>query len=91
MINSQASQVRDLAAQHTSQATETIRSYAGDYTQKAQQMINDARGKTTTGSAGNSDQTTTGSAGNPVKSTDFPNAPKTEPIAPKTPQPQAAY
>jgi hypothetical protein len=82
LINAQASQVRDLAAQHTNQATETLRSYAGEYTQKAQQMINEARGKATNGSAGNT-----------VKSADFPNAPKTEPLTQKTPaaEPQAAY
>jgi hypothetical protein len=81
VINSQANQVRDLAAQHTNQATETLRTYAGEYTQKAQQMINDARGKATNGSAGN----------NPLQSTDFPNAPKTEPAQKTAPEPQAAY
>jgi len=79
VINAQASQVRDLAAQHTNQATETIRSYAGEYTQKAQQMINDARGKATNGSAGNT-----------VKNSDFPQAPKTEP-AKTGAEPVAAY
>lgn len=78
VINAQATQVRDLAAQHTNQATDTLRSYAGEYTQKAQQMINEARGKATNGSAGN-----------PVKTSDFPNAPKTEPLAAKTSTPQA--
>ena len=41
-------------------------------------MINEARGKATNGSAGN-----------PVKTSDFPNAPKTEPLAAKTSTPQA--
>jgi hypothetical protein len=77
VINAQANQVRDIAAQHTSQASETLRSYAGEYSQKAQQLINEARGKATNGSAGN-----------PVETTDFPNAPKTEP-APKTSVPVA--
>jgi len=75
LINAQAGQVRDLAAQHTSQATDTLKSYAGDYSQKAQQLINDARGKATNGSAGNT-----------VNSERFPSAPKTEQFstAPKT-------
>jgi len=71
LINAQANQVRDLAAQHTSQATETFKSYAGEYSQKAQQMINDARGKATNGSAGNT----------PLKADEFPKAPKTEPVS----------
>jgi hypothetical protein len=80
LINSQANQVRDLAAQHTSNATETLRSSVSEYTQKAQQMINDARGKATNGSAGNT-----------VKTADFPNAPKTEPkISVTEPQAQPA-
>jgi hypothetical protein len=65
VINSQANQVRDLAAQHTSQATETIRGYAGEYSQKAQDYIGQARGRTN---------------GATVKSQEFPSAPKNEPF-----------
>lgn len=74
VINDQASQVRDMAAQHTNQATETIKTYAGEYSNKAQQIINDARGKATNGSAGNHASVPS------VKTTDFPSAPMTEPL-----------
>jgi len=69
MINEQASQVRGLAAQHTSQASETLRSYAGEYSQKAQELIEQARGKTN---------------GTTAKTNEFPPAPKHEPVAPST-------
>jgi hypothetical protein len=74
VINDQATQVRDIAAQHTNQATSTIKSYAGEYSNKAQQIINDARGKATNGSAGNHASVPV------VKTADFPTAPKTEPL-----------
>ena len=68
VINAQATQVRDLAAEHTNRATESVRSYAGEYTQKAQEMIGQARGRTT------------GSPDPVVKSTDLPSAPKQAPL-----------
>jgi len=80
VINDQASQVRDMAAQHTNQATETIKTYAGEYSNKAQQIINDARGKATNGSAGNPAQSGNARSAPAVKTTDFPTAPKSEPI-----------
>jgi ABC-type multidrug transport system fused ATPase/permease subunit len=65
VINEQKSQIRDLAAQHTNNATSTLRSYAGEYTKQAQDLINNARGKASAGSAGST-----------VSNSDFPNAPK---------------
>jgi len=76
VIGAQAGQVRDLAAQHTTQATETVRSKAGEYTQKAQQLISDARGKATNGTAAHNG-TTHDYPGVPKNTvTDFPSAPK---------------
>jgi hypothetical protein len=72
VINAQASQVKDLAAQHTSRATETVKSYAGEYTQKAQDMIANARGQT--------NGVTNGVTNGSVKSKDLPTAPKAEPL-----------
>jgi len=64
VINDQATQIKDLAAQHTGRATETVKQYTNEYTKKAQDLI---------GSSGVSRQ----KAG--LKTTDFPNAPKDEP------------
>ncbi|KAF2675485.1 hypothetical protein BT63DRAFT_39355 [Microthyrium microscopicum] len=64
LITEQTSQLRDLASQHTSQATETVKSYAGEYSQKAQEMIGQARGRVN---------------GSSMQPNDFPTAPKTEP------------
>ena len=82
VLNSQATQVKDLAGHHTARATETVKAYAGDYTSKAQNYIGSAKARAT--SPG------TSSANTPLKSgpgdrpsyssSDFPHAPKQEPI-----------
>lgn len=68
LLNSQANQVRDLAGQHTSKATETLRTYTSEYTAKAQEML------------GNSKRQATPATNAGVQSSDFPTAPKVEPI-----------
>lgn len=45
MVNTQATQLKDLTAQHTGNAAETIKAYAGDYTAKAQQVAGDYSAK----------------------------------------------
>lgn len=91
IINSQASQVKDLAGHHTARATETVKAYAGDYSAKAQNYIGSARGRSTSPEVKTSSTSKTGSGvNNPVKSepgqsppsyssSDFPHAPKQEP------------
>lgn len=61
IASQQASQIRDLAAQHTGNAAKTFQNYAGEYTSKAQETINQYRGR---------------SASPEVKKEDFPVAPK---------------
>jgi Reticulon len=78
VINAQAAQVRDLAAQHTTRATETVKTYAGEYTKKAQDMVGNARGKTN--GVKSADLPTA------PKSDPLPNVPTGTPA-----QPQAAY
>jgi len=73
-INQQATQVKDLAAQHTGRATETMKSYAGEYTKKAQDMMGQSRQKIPA-NAGTASSTNSSS----VKASDFPSAPKQEP------------
>lgn len=64
MASQQATQIRDLTAQHTRNATKTFQTYAGEYTNKAQETINQYRGR---------------SASPEVKREEFPAAPKHEP------------
>jgi len=73
--NQQATQLRDLAAEQTGNASKTLQGYTSQYTAKAQETINQYRGR---------------SASSEVKREDFPNAPQEpvgvttkEPIAPK--------
>lgn len=72
VINKQAVQVRDLAAQKTGKASETMKTYAGEYGHKAQEAIGAAKSKAAASRA---------SSVNYDKN-DFPNAPKDEPIPP---------
>lgn len=58
--------MRDLAGQHTSKAADTMKQYAGDYTQKAQGYLGSVRGTS---------PTTT------KKPMDFPEVPKQEPVS----------
>lgn len=70
MANQQATQLRDLAAQHTGNATKTLQGYTREYTTKAQETINQYRGRSTSPE---------------VKKEDFPVAPKHEPASEKEP------
>jgi hypothetical protein len=75
--NDQANQVRELAAQHTGRATETMKQYTSEYTKKAQDIMGGSVSRQKAG----------------LKTSDFPTAPKDEPVANTTaskaePQPQ---
>lgn len=82
IVNTQASQVKDLAGHHTTRATETVKAYAGDYSSKAQNYIGGAKARAT------SPESTSTSTNAPLKSelgdrptytsSDFPHAPKQE-------------
>lgn len=65
MVNQQATQIRDLAAQHTGNAANTLKSYTNEYTHKAQETINQYRGRSASPEAHKKD--------------DFPAVPKHEP------------
>lgn len=67
LVGQQATQFRDLAAQHTGRASETLRGYANDYAQKAQGMVGGAKNRAPSGS---------------VKKEDFPAAPSKSPASP---------
>lgn len=78
IINSQAVQVRDLAAHHTSRATSTAKAYAGDYTSKAQEYIGSARGRSKSPELIKSSPQIKSEPGSEPKysPSDFPHAPK---------------
>lgn len=48
VISAQATQVRDLAGQHTGRATDSLKQYAGDYSAKAQSLLNNRGGMSST-------------------------------------------
>jgi len=74
IANQQAHQLKDLAAEHTGNATKTLQGYTQQYTAKAQETINNYRGRSTSPE---------------VKREDFPSAPSDEPVAVTTKQPIA--
>ncbi|KAL9580685.1 MAG: hypothetical protein Q9212_004344 [Teloschistes hypoglaucus] len=79
VANSQANQLKDLTAHHTSRATGAVKSYAGDYTSMAQSYIGSARGSTSPKAARSGATAGPGSAP-AYTSSDFPHAPKQEPV-----------
>ncbi|SLM33631.1 Reticulon [Lasallia pustulata] len=82
VVNSQATQVKDLAGHHTARATETVKAYAGDYTSKAQNYIGSAKARATSpGASSVNTPLKSGPGDRPsYSSSDFPHAPKQEPI-----------
>ncbi len=85
IINSQASQVKEISIHHAERATSTVKAYAGDYSAKAQNYIGGARGRSNspevnTSSPAPQKYQVGGDAPN-YSSSDFPHAPKQEPTA----------
>jgi len=74
IANEQAVQIKQIAGHHAAKATETTKAYVGDYSARAQEMIGNARGRST--SPLNTKKELNGS--NQYKSEDFPAAPKDE-------------
>ena len=80
--NAQANQLKDLAGHHTARAHETVKSYAGDYSAKAQEYMGNVRGRSTSPEVNSSKpmsnapvKSEPGSGPN-YSSDDFPHAPK---------------
>lgn len=80
IVNRQATQVKDLAGHHTSRAIETTKAYAGDYTSKAQNYIGSARGGASPKNTNKSGATAGPGSAPAYQSSDFPHAPKQEPM-----------
>lgn len=82
IVNSQASQVRDLAGHHAGRASNTVKAYAGDYTSRASNYIGSARRRSNSPelSYSSSPPQKSGPGSSPkYTSSDFPHAPKQEP------------
>ena len=86
MISQQTAQIMDITSHHASRATETAKTYASDYTAKAQEYMGTASRKSSTSTASKPQrQSTHESLAGKVRSedpllsqTDFPNAPSSE-------------
>jgi len=83
IANQQTEQVRQIASHHAARATETTKQYVGDYSHKAQEMIGNARGRSTSPVLSTKPVKTepfvAKNENTPiVKSEDFPDAPKEE-------------
>lgn len=68
IVNAQTAQVKDLAAQHTANATESLKAYTGDITKQAQDYIGSAKRSISPAA-----QKTTAK---PINEKDFPAAPQ---------------
>jgi len=69
----QTQQFRDLTAEHTSKAAETVKAYTGEYASVASEYIGKSRQKIPSVGA-----TTNGTTKSDVNDTDFPQAPKSD-------------
>ncbi|KAL9098751.1 MAG: hypothetical protein Q9163_005644 [Psora crenata] len=86
VVNTQATQVKDLAGHHTARASETVKQYAGDYSAKAQEYIGSARGRSkspeitkSSPKSGPESSSASGPESAPeYSSQDYPHAPKQE-------------
>ncbi|KAF2196613.1 hypothetical protein GQ43DRAFT_248910 [Delitschia confertaspora ATCC 74209] len=88
MVNQQAHQIRDIAAQQTGNAVNTFQNYAGEYTHLAQDKINQYRGRSTSPEATTKQHNSTDAHRATLKedvstgprstlNQDFPTAPRT--------------
>jgi hypothetical protein len=87
IISSQTNQLKDLAGEHTSHATGLMKQYVGDYSSKAQEYIGHRK-------SASPEMTKAAPAKAPepaseplINTQDFPEAPKSEPVAQAVEQP----
>jgi cell wall-associated NlpC family hydrolase len=82
IINKQTEQVKAIASQQAARATETTKSYVGDYSAKAQEMIGNVRGRSSspiaTTKPAKTEEAKKDNVSSVYKNEDFPAAPKEE-------------
>jgi hypothetical protein len=81
VITAQTHQIKDIAGERTSKGFESVKQYTGDYAAKAQDLMGSARQKIPAVGGGQSKPA--------VKASQFPAAPKSEPVQEKQ-EPAAA-
>ena len=92
VVNTQANQVKDLAGHHTARLTETVKAQTSTYSAKAQEYMGAAKAQTSAAvsqtsaavsgnkSTSNNPFTSEPGAAPKYSSSDFPHAPKQEPV-----------
>lgn len=92
-LNSQADQMKDMAGQQTAHATEIVKQYVGQYSAKAQEYVNSTKRRSSSPEMSKDSPVKTEKASESnFKHSDFPIAPKDEPLTEtqaqvNTPQP----
>jgi cell division septum initiation protein DivIVA len=77
VVNQQTEKVKQLASHHATRATDVTKQYVGDYSAKAQEMIGNARARSTSPVASAKPAKVDSKGNTPAyKSEDFPAAPK---------------
>ena len=80
IVNQQTHQLKDMAGHHAGRASSTVKSYAGDYTSKAQDYIGNVRGRSNSPEVINKSSNNTPITSEPANPSytenDFPHAPK---------------
>lgn len=76
VVSAQTTQLKGIAGERTSKGLESVKQYTGDYAAKAQDLIGGARQKMPAAVGGQSQPT--------VNESQFPAAPKSEPVQEKT-------
>ena len=85
IISSQTNQLKDLAGEHTSHATGLMKQYVGDYSSKAQEYIGRRSASPETSKVAPTPVKTELAPEPQIKTEDFPEAPKVEPVAQAVP------
>jgi hypothetical protein len=80
LLNSQANHAKELANQQTTRATGLVKQYANDYTTKAHEYIGNRRSASPEVAKAPAVKVEPASPAK-IQTTDFPEAPKTEPVA----------
>jgi hypothetical protein len=73
VVSAQTAQIKDIAGERTSKGFESVKQYTGDYASKAQEVMENARQKIPSVVGG-------GQYKQPVNESQFPAAPKSDPV-----------
>ncbi|EON69416.1 hypothetical protein W97_08676 [Coniosporium apollinis CBS 100218] len=80
IVRRQTNQMREAAAQQTSRATETVKTYADEYSHKAQDLIGQAKRRASRQTSPEAMKGDSDNSSSSVRADDFPTAPRQEPV-----------